>query len=164
MKYLLNITFLLLISSFLFVSCEPAVETSADQLRIETLSAGAWSLTSSTLNGVERDFGGVLVYHTQTHGYCQVVDGDCNGSNAYVLELDNNGGTITGSAVFTYKMHEEGTKMTITTIETTTNGVTTPCSSNCSYEFTVLEWSNTKHVLETVDSNGDVWTRTMERL
>jgi hypothetical protein len=158
---LASFSIMFLFTILFFTSCDKEDEISLEQQRIETLAAGAWSLTSSTRNGVELDFGGTLVF-LNTYGYCILSSGDCGGSNSYVWELDNTGEIIHGSSKFTYRMHDEGTKMTKNTIETTTNGVTSLCTSNCEDVFTVLEWSDTKHVLETVDGNGDVSTLTME--
>ena len=157
---LLNI--LLLFSLFAIVSCGD--DENINQDYIETLAAGDWTLTSTTINGVERDFGGILTSHSQTHLSCDLEVGDCSGSNSYVLELDNNGGTITGGSSFTYKIHDEGTMITFNVSTTTTNGVTTPCTTGCVTVFEILEWTDTKHRLQSIDANGDTVIRTMERL
>ncbi len=164
MKNFKRLNYLLLFTIFVLGSCDKDEEISIDQQRIETLAAGAWTMTSTTVDGVERDLGGTLTSHTQTHGYCILADSDCSGSNAFVLELDNNGGILTGGSTFTYKIHENGTMMTINVINSTFNGVTSPCSSDCETVFTFSEWSNTKHVLETTDGTSAVVVRTMERL
>ena len=148
---------------FILGGCNNEEEVSVDQQRIETLAGGAWTLTSTTVDGTERDFGGTLVSHTQTHGLCTVEDGDCSGSNAYVLELAD-GTIVTGGSTFTYKIHEEGKKMTIKVSDQTTNGETSTCTNDCESVFDIKEWSDTKHVLETTDNDGHVIVRTMERL
>ncbi|MBL4704321.1 MAG: hypothetical protein JKY54_07360 [Flavobacteriales bacterium] len=139
-----------------FFSC------SKDQKYVRWIGDGDWTRTSVTLNGVEMDLGGTLTEHTQTHDVCKVKKGDCTGSNSYTLELTV-GGTLTGSSTFTYKVHEKGTKITYTVLTSTTNGVTSDCTSGCVTEFDIDEISKDKHILATTDANGDVWVRTMEK-
>ena len=158
LKYLVFLFF----ASFLIMSCGDDDPTRADY--VETLSAGDWTMTSQTLNGVERDFGGTLTSHVQTHLSCDLDAGECSGSNSYVLELDNNGGTVTGGSTFTWTINEDVTTITFNVITQTTNGVTTNCTADCQTVATILEWTENRHVLEITDDNGDVYVRTMERI
>ena len=144
---------------FLLASC--GQQDTVHQEYVETLSASQWAKTSHTVNGEERDHNGTIIEHTQIHEPCTLAEGDCMGSNSYTLH-SNDGSVSRGGSTFSYKIHDGGKMMTVTTINVTKDGVTTPCESDCETVMEIVEWSDDKHVLKIVDGD-DVHIRTMER-
>ena len=153
----IKVHYLLFAFLFIFAAC------SKDQKYVKWLGEGSWKVTSVTLNGEELELGGTFTEHTQTYEECKVKDGDCNGSESFVIELDDGAGTVTGGKTFTYRVHDKGTKLTLTTLTTTYAGVTYNCETDCIFTFDIIEITKDKHVLSHTDENGDVWLRTIER-
>lgn len=156
MRYI-KILSLIFATGLIFSGC------SKDQKYVKWLGEGSWKVTSVTLNGDEVDVGGTFTEHTQTYEECKVKDADCNGSESFVIELADGAGTVAGGKTFTYRVHDDGTILTLTTLTTTYDGVVYDCDTDCVFVFDIVEITKDKHVLSHTDANGDVWIRTIEK-
>jgi hypothetical protein len=154
-----KIIYLFIAASLLFTSCskddEPLAPVDQNQETINMLSNTHWKLTKDVQGGVEKDISSIK-NHFQGHGHHESgLIGE--GHTSYIITV--NGDDISASADWTYKVHDDGNKMTITTISNTYNGTIIP--SGIVYEMTFIEISSTKHVA-TFTLNGVLIERTYE--
>ena len=145
-------------------SDEEVVLTNQDY--VEILSAGEWTLTSQTFNGEEIDNGVTTSDHTQIYDPCPLTEGPCNGRNSFKTQNQSTGETIERSTSFIYSISEDLTVLAITLVSattTTTTSHTTFCTQNCKTVYRILEWSDSKHVLRTINLSGDTIIQILER-
>ncbi len=151
-----NLVFVFLLLSFILASC------SKDQKVVEWLGDGTWLLTSSTVNGVESSYGGTIIL-IQTYNECKVKDVDCTGFHDYTIE-ENLGGIVTGRGTFLYRIHEKGTKITLTTLTKTFDGETRTCTYDCVSTWDILEMEENRHVIRSIDDNDDVYILEFQKM
>jgi hypothetical protein len=154
-----NFIYLFITASLLFASCskddDPTSPIDLNQETINMLSSTHWALSKDVQDGVEQDISHIN-NHFQSHGHHE--SGSIGeGHTSYIITV--NGDDISASADWTYEVHGDGNKMTITTISNTYNGTIIP--SGTVYEMTFVEISNTKHVV-TFTLNGVLIERTYE--
>jgi|TARA_B110000114_G_C15072859_1_gene390449 hypothetical protein len=154
---------LIFVTLLILSSCSKDQDLDLNQEYVDLFSESTWIQISITKNDEELDLGGNFTEHTMTFEQCNVNDGDCNVSESYVLELDNNSGTILGGSSHTYRVHDNGTKLTLTLLNYTSNGVTNSCDIDCVSTYDIVQITNDKLVLTHIDENNDVWVRTIER-
>lgn len=150
-----NVAVIFTLISIVFFSC------SKDQKYEKWLGDGTWTLTSNTLDGVEDAWGGSTSF-TQTYNGCKVKDEDCAGSYEYTIE-EGSGETIIGGSTFSYRIHEDGTKITFTYLTYTYDGNTRDCTDDCTLTWDILEMEKDRHVISTEDNNGSTWVRVFEK-
>ncbi len=148
--------YLFITASFLLTSCSNSDDpTDLNQETIDMLSNTHWALTKDVQDGVERDISSIK-NHFQSHGYHE-SGSTGEGHTSYIITVDDV--DISASADWTYEVHDDGNKMTITTISNTYNGTVIP--SGTVYEMTFVEISSTKHIA-TFTLNGVLFERTYE--
>lgn len=157
-----KIIYAFIVVSLLFVSCNKDDDANKDdapidlnQKTITMLSNTHWALSKDVQDGVEKDISSIK-NHFQSYGHHN-SGSTGKGHTSYIINV--NGVDISASADWTYKVHENGNKMTITTLNNTFNGTIMP--SGVVYEMTFIEISNTKHKV-TFTLNGILYERTYE--
>lgn len=142
--------------SLLFTSCSKDDDPiDLNQETINMLSNTHWTLNKDVHDGVEQDISSIK-NHFQSHGHHE-SGSTGEGHTSYIITVD--GVDISASAEWTYEVHDDGNKMTITTINNTFNGTIIP--SGTVYEMTFVEISNTKYIA-TFTLGGVLIERTYE--
>lgn len=153
---ILSIPAIVLLLSLTITSC------SKDQKYVNWFGDGAWTLASATLNGEDYDPGGTYD-RVISYDKCKLADADCSGSEQSTFDRGY-GAPISIGYSFLYRVHDKGTKITYTTLSTTTDGVTEDCTTDCVSTWDILEMEKTRHVIRWEDSDGDVWIMTFAKI
>lgn len=136
---------------------------SKDQKHVDWISPGDYNLTSAIKNGEEWDRGYTLHSYILTYSNCKIKDGECDALVSIVFSYFGSNEIITRDSYATYTILEKGSKLQFTTLENVENGMTTPCTNNCTGDWDFLEITKDRHVIAQIDNDGASWELTFEK-
>ncbi len=144
---------LLLVLALLISAC------SKDQKVIKQLE-GTWKITAMTVDGTAVDaefFSGT----STTFPKCKQKKETCVGTQTATFEFF--GTTFTTTTEFNYEVKDKGETFVMTVVKSTTDGVSTECTDDCTNTSTITEHSKEKFVTEFTDDDGVKTVTTMEK-